>query len=425
MPAALVDAGVAGEVVVLEPRRLAARAAARRVAFERGVRLGDEVGFQVRHETVASERTRLRFCTEGVLVRQVVADPFLAGVGAVVLDEFHERHVETDLALAMLREVRETVRPDLVLVVMSATLDAEPIAAFLDDAPVLRAEGRSFDVALRRRGRPGPRERLEDCVQRAVLDVLDETSGDVLVFLPGVEEIRRAARALEVTARSRGLDVLPLHGNLPPEEQDRAIARGVRRKVVLATNVAESSVTIDGVTAVVDSGLARVLRADPARGVDVLRVERISLASAAQRTGRAGRTGPGVCHRLWSLADERGMAPFQTAELRRTDLAGPSLLVRAFAGRAPRDFAWFEAPDRVALDAADELLVELGAVDRAGRVTPTGRRMLALPLHPRLARALVEGGRLDCGVAIAAAVAVLAERDFVRRPAPGEPPLPI
>ncbi|MCC6783185.1 MAG: ATP-dependent helicase HrpB [Planctomycetes bacterium] len=425
IPAALVDAGLGGEVLVLEPRRLAARAAARRVAEERGGRLGDEVGYQVRHETLASERTRLRFVTEGVLVRRVVADPFLEGVAAVVLDEFHERHVETDLALAMLREVRETVRPELALVVMSATLEAEPIAAFLGAAPILRAEGRRFDVAVRHRGRPGPKDRLEDAVRAAVVDALQETGGDVLVFLPGVEEIRRAARALEATARGQSLDVLPLHGNLAPEEQDRAIARGPRRKVVLATNVAESSVTIDGVSAVVDSGLARVLRSDPARGVDVLRVERISLASAAQRAGRAGRTGPGVCHRLWSAGDERGLPAFDTPELKRADLAGPALLVRAFAGRAPRDFAWFEAPERAALDAADALLTELAAVDDAGRVTAIGRRMLASPVHPRLARALVEGERLGCGEGIAAAVAVLAERDFVRRPAPGEPPVPI
>ena len=425
LPAALVGAARSGEVIVLEPRRLAARAAARRVAAERGTPLGEEVGFQVRHETMASARTRLRFVTEGVLVRRVVADPFLEGVTAVVLDEFHERHVETDLALAMLREVRETVRPDLAVVVMSATLDPEPIAAFLGGAVVLRADGRSFEVAIRYRGGPGPRERLEDHVRAAVAEALTESSGDVLVFLPGVEEIRRAARALGDAGRTRGFEVLPLHGSLSPEEQDRAIRAGAGRRVVLATNVAESSVTIEGVTAVVDSGLARVLRSDPARGLDVLRVERISRASATQRAGRAGRTSPGLCLRLWTAGDERGMAAFETPELKRTDLAGPALLVHAFAGRAPVEFGWFDAPERAALERADELLRDLGAVDASARVTAIGSRMLAMPLHPRLARAMVEARRLDCEHLAAAAVAVLAERDFAFRPGPGEPGPPI
>ena len=425
VPAALVDAGIKGEVVVLEPRRLAARSAARRVASERGGEVGDEVGYQVRHETVASSRTRLRFTTEGVLVRRIVADPFLTGVAAVVLDEFHERHVETDLALAMLREVRETVRDDLALCVMSATLDPQPVARFLGDAPILHAQGRVFDVAIRHRGRPGPRERLEDHVRAAVVDALDDTTGHVLVFLPGVEEIRRAARALDEVARRRRVELHPLHGSLSPEEQDRAIAPGPARKVVLATNVAESSVTIDGVTAVVDSGLARILRSDPSRGLDVLRIERISRASATQRAGRAGRTAPGICYRLWSLADERSMPAFETPELRRADLAGPVLTVRAFAGRPPRDFGWFEAPESASLEVADRLLADLGALDATGRVSAAGRRMLELPLHPRLSRALVEARRLDCVDAAAAAIAVLAERDFVRRPHPGEPPVPI
>ncbi|MGE0142933.1 MAG: ATP-dependent helicase HrpB [Planctomycetota bacterium] len=424
LPPALLHA-IEGDIVVLEPRRLAARAAAQRVASELGERVGDTVGYQVRHERVGTAGTRIWFLTEGVLVRRIVRAPFLEGVGAVVLDEFHERHVETDLALAMLREVRETVRDDLSIAVMSATLDPLPISRFLGDAPIVHAEGRSFPVHVEHLGSMDVKRELEHEVRRAVQKALVDTAGHVLVFLPGVEEIRRAAGALGDVARRGDLAVVPLHGSLSPAEQDRAIAPSAQRKVVLATNVAESSVTIDGVTAVVDSGLARILRADPARGLDVLAVERISLASATQRAGRAGRTSSGVCLRLWSEGEERGMAAFETPELRRTDLAGPTLLVRAFAGRDPAEFGWFQAPESSALAVADRLLRALGALDDRGQPTPTGRRILELPLHPRLGRALVEAQRLDCLPLAAIAVAILAERDFVRRRPreEGDPPI--
>lgn len=426
LPAALLDALPAGEVLVLEPRRLAARTAARRVAAERGGRLGDEVGYRVRHEERTSARTRLTFVTEGILVRRLCEDAFLDGVAAVVLDEFHERHVDTDLALSMLREVRDTVRDDLAVVVMSATLDPAPIAAFLGDCPVLRAEGTLHDVGIRHLDRPlDPRERLEDAVRRAVVDALSSTVGDVLVFLPGVGEIQRASRALVDVARRSGCDVLPLHGALSAEEQDLAVLRSPRRKVVLATNVAESSVTIEGVTAVVDTGLARVLRHDPGRGIDALRVERISLASATQRAGRAGRTGPGLCLRLWTAAEERSLPAFDTPEIRRSDLAGVALTVRAFASRDPVEFGWFDAPEAQALQRADALLRRLGAVDTEGRVTAVGTEMLRLPVHPRLGRALIEARRRRCVRPVASLAAMLGERDILRRPGPGEAALPI
>lgn len=403
------------EVVVLEPRRLAARAAAARVAEELGSRIGEQVGYQVRGDRRVGKGTRVRFVTEGVLVRQLVQDPFLEGVAAVVLDEFHERHVEGDLALAMLAEARATVRPDLLLCVMSATLDPAPLLAFLPGAEVLTADGRLHPVQVVHQGRH-PDQPLELAVRDAVVRAHAETAGDVLVFLPGTGEIARAAAALEPFARTAGAALLPLHGRLEPAAQDRALAPLPLRKVVLSTNVAESSLTIPGVTAVVDSGLARELRFEPGRGVDVLALERISLASATQRAGRAGRTGPGVCYRLWSALDERGLPRERTPEVQRIDLAAPALLVRAFAGRDPREFGWFERPPLPQLAAADRLLQDLGALDsRSGGLTAIGRELLALPLHPRLGMVVLCGAELGGALAAATAATLLAELDQLGR----------
>jgi ATP-dependent helicase HrpB len=411
VPGALVDRGLAGEIVVLEPRRLAARAAARRVAAERGGALGDEVGYQVRHDRQAGPRTRIRFVTEGVLVRRIVADPLLAGIGAVVLDEFHERHLEGDLALAMLAEVRATVRPDLALVVMSATLDVEPLRRFLGDCPLLAVDVPVHPVRVEYEERVASGALVER-VRSAVARAWRETASDVLVFLPGVREIEQARRAL-VAARGDAA-VLALHGRLTAAEQDRAVAAdATQRRIVLATNIAESSLTIEGVSAVVDSGLARVLRHDPARGIDTLRQERISKASAAQRSGRAGRLGPGVCYRLWTAPEARAMPAFQAPDVHRVDVAGAVLQVVAFAGRSAAAFGWFDPPPPAALQRAEALLRALGAVDDAG-LTALGRQMLALPLHPRLARVMVEARRRGCAHAAAGAAALLSERDIVR-----------
>jgi ATP-dependent helicase HrpB len=399
------------QIVVLEPRRLAARAAAARVAQELGCELGGLVGYQVRGEARVGKATRIRFVTEGVLVRQLVRDPFLDGVGVVCLDEFHERHLEGDLALAMLAEAQATVRPDLRLCVMSATLDPAPLRRFLPAARELAADGRLFPVEVVHLGRRND-EDLEVALRNAVERALDETAGDVLVFLPGTGEIQRAEAALANLARRRSVLVLPLHGRLEPAEQDRAIRPQAQRKVVLSTNVAESSLTIAGVTAVVDSGLARELRFDRGRGVDVLELERISLASATQRAGRAGRTGPGRCYRLWSLAEERGMAPQTRPEVQRVDLCAPALLVRAFAGRDPLEFGWYEAPPRDALHHADELLLLLGALDRRNRaLTRRGEQLLDLPLHPRLGAVVLAGRELGCAVAAATAATLLSDVD--------------
>ncbi|MBL9078304.1 MAG: ATP-dependent helicase HrpB [Planctomycetes bacterium] len=404
-----------GEVVVLEPRRLAARAAAARVAEEAGDEVGGLVGYQVRGAVKQSRRTRIRFVTEGVLVRQLVRDPFLEGVGAVCLDEFHERHLEGDLALAMLAEARATVRPDLKLCVMSATLDPAPLLRFLPGSEVVEADGRLFPVRVEHLARSSD-DKLEVQVRDAVDRALDETAGDVLVFLPGTGEIARCEEALQNLARRRAVLVLPLHGRLDAGEQDRAIRPQAQRKVVLSTNVAESSLTIAGVTAVVDSGLARELRFDRGRSVDVLQLERISVASATQRAGRAGRTGPGVCYRLWTAAEERGMAARATPEVQRVDLTGPLLLVRAFAGRDPAQFGWFEAPSADALVSADRLLGDLGAVDlAAGTLTRFGRELLELPLHPRLGAVVQEGRQLGCPVAAATAAVLLSDQDQLGR----------
>jgi ATP-dependent helicase HrpB len=423
LPPAIRDSGLLSarhpNVVVLQPRRVAARAAARRVADERGWSLGREVGYQVRFERRYSEATRLRFVTEGVLTRQLLADPFLETVGAVVLDEFHERSLETDLALALLREVRDEVRPDLLLVVMSATLDAGPVSAFLGGCPIVTAEGRlhPVDISYRPADRPSSPEALAPAVQEWLDDPRE--GGHLLVFLPGMGEIRRAWRRLAPMAEQAGAVILPLHGSLTAAEQDEALQPGERRKIILSTNIAETSLTIEGVRAVIDSGQVRLVRFDPERGVDRWSLERISRASAEQRAGRAGRTGPGRCVRLWSTRDERAFPAFQEPEIRRVDLASTLLSLHSWGQSDPSRFRWFEPPDGDRLAAAGRLLVALGAVEgEPGRITPLGRRILELPVHPRLARLLLAAadcGRLAEGAAVAA---LLSEKDIRARDAP-------
>lgn len=404
-----------GEVVVLEPRRLAARAAAQRVAQEIGCELGGLVGYQVRGDSRISKATRIRFVTEGVLVRQMVQDPFLEGVAAVCLDEFHERHLEGDLALAMLNEARTTVREDLLLCVMSATLDPVPLQDYLLGAEVVEADGRLHPVDVQHLPRASSDD-LDVLVRVAVEQALADTDGDVLVFLPGVGEISRAQGALANLRSRLGVEVLPLHGRLDLKEQTRAIRPLDGRKVVLSTNVAESSLTIAGVTAVVDSGLARELRFDRGRGVDVLEKTRISLASATQRAGRAGRTGPGRCYRLWTAAEERGMRPHSLPDVQRVDLCGSALSVRAFAGRDPVDFGWFESPPHDALRGADQLLERLGAIDVSkGTMTAFGSQLLQMPLHPRFGAVVLEGRKLGCAHAAATAATLLSDAEQLGR----------
>jgi ATP-dependent helicase HrpB len=414
VPRALLDAGLAerGEVVVLEPRRLAARLAARRVAEELGERVGETVGYQVRFEEVAGPRTRIRFVTEGLLTRRLLAEPTLPGVAAVVLDEIHERHLQGDLALAVLRRLLGGARRDLKVLAMSATLDAAPVARYLG-ASIVRSEGRRFDVAIEHLSAEEaarPDARLEDLVARAVRRLHREgVAGDVLVFLPGAAEIRRAGDALAAWAETAGVDVVPLHGDLPPDAQDRAVRPGPRRKVILSTNVAESSVTIEGVVAVVDSGLARVASHSPWSGLPTLEVKRISRASAAQRAGRAGRLAPGRALRLYTRADHDGRAEFDVPEILREDLAEPLLAVAALG---MEDLEWLDAPPAAARDAARALLARLGAVPAAGGITALGRRLLRLPVHPRLARLALEAAERGAGDEGALLAAILGERDL-------------
>ncbi|HLO66887.1 MAG TPA: helicase-related protein, partial [Holophaga sp.] len=324
VPRALLDAGMleGGECWVLEPRRLAARLACGRVAAELGETPGGLAGYAVRFEQKASRRTRIRFVTEGLLLRRLQDDPELKGVSTVLLDEFHERHLQTDLAVALLRRLQAGPRPDLRLAVMSATLDAEPVAAYLG-APILTCPGRPYPVEVRHAPRP-TQAPLEDQVAEAVEGLFAEgLRGHVLVFLPGAAEIRRALRACEGVAARRGLRLLPLHGSLPFEAQQEAVAPSDQPKVILSTNVAESSVTLEGVAAVVDSGLGREAFHSPWSGLPGLRTVRISQARCVQRAGRAGRTGPGLCLRLFTQAEFQARAPFDPPELHRTDLAEP------------------------------------------------------------------------------------------------------
>ncbi len=425
VPPALLAAGVAGgrQIVVLEPRRVAARAAARRMAEEGGWRLGREVGFHIRFDRRAGPETRILVVTEGVLVRMLQTDPFLEKVGAVVFDEFHERNLQSDLALAMTRRVWREAREDLSVVVMSATLDPAPIAAYLGGCPIVESEGRLHPVEVRYLDRADDRRpdqrRIEVVVAAGVRRALEESDGDVLAFLPGVGEIRRTAKLLEPAA-GRGLRLLELYGDLPAEQQDAVLRRGDRRKVVLATNVAETSITIDGVGAVVDSGLARELRFDPGHGLDRLELVRISRASADQRAGRAGRQASGLCLRLWTEHDDRSLAAATTPEIRRVDLAAPALQLLAWGESDLAGFGWFEPPAPAALERALTLLADLGALDARGP-TELGRAMAALPVHPRLARLLIAGHRAGELRRAALAAALLSERDVVHRSGGGRP----
>jgi ATP-dependent helicase HrpB len=387
VPPALVGEG---PVFLLQPRRVAARSIARRIAGEQGFALGRDVGFQVRFERRFGKDTRLLVATEGVLTRRLQSDPLLSGFRTIVLDEFHERSLHADLALAFARQAWRA-RDDLRLLVMSATLDAGPVAAFLDDCPVIDVPGRPYPIEVRYE----PRASLAG----AVGSILERPGGHLLCFLPGAREIRRAQAELGTPA---GVRVLPLHGTLTAEEQDLALAACPERKVILATNVAETSLTVDGVTDVVDSGQHKVLRYDPSRALDRLELERIPADSAAQRAGRAGRTGPGRVVRLWDERDR--LRPRREPEIVRVDLAAPLLDVLAWGGD-PRGFGWFEAPPAEGLAAGMRLLERLGAVSD-GRLTPEGEAMHRLPLHPRLARVLVTAGG---GARAAAVCAVLGE----------------
>ncbi|HXY33558.1 MAG TPA: ATP-dependent helicase C-terminal domain-containing protein [Planctomycetaceae bacterium] len=415
VPPALLDPPLAreGRVLVLQPRRMAARAAARRIAAERGVPLGDEIGYQVRFDQRISSRTRLAVVTEGILLRMLHDEPLLESVGAVIFDEFHERNLNSDLALGMTRRIQQTVRPELRIVVMSATLDSAPVAAFLGGCRVVQSSGRMFPVAISYWGSVEKRP-LADLVARGIERVLPQTPGDILAFLPGVGEIRQAAAETQSLARKHNLAVFPLYGDLPPEEQDAVLMPSERRKLVLSTNVAETSLTIPGITAVVDSGLARQMRFDPSVGLDRLVLGPISRASADQRAGRAGRTAAGVCLRLWEERTHPHRPAFELPEIERVDLAAAVLQLWSWGETDVMSFPWFERPSQSSVDAALALLERLEAIEDH-RLTPLGQTLARLPVHPRIARLLVEGNQRDCLSEAALAAAMLSERDpFVR-----------
>ncbi len=457
----------AGQVVVLQPRRLAARLLAKRVAEEVGAPLGAAVGYQIRLDSRVSEATRIRFVTEGILLRQMAFDPSLRGISTLVFDEFHERHLYGDVSLGRALQLQRSVRPDLKLIVMSATLDVAGLRDYLAPCAVLESQGRTFPVAIEYLPHPVDfeREPVWDVAAREGARVAAGTAGDLLVFMPGAYEIGRTVQAMQNEKALRGFVVLPLHGELPPEAQDRAVARAGCRKVIVSTNVAETSLTIDGVTAVIDSGLARMPRYDPHRGINTLLIEKISAASADQRAGRAGRTSPGVCVRLWTEREHAKRPARELPEVRRLDLAEVVLVLKASGMDDVRGFPWLDQPDPRSLERAEQLLADLGAVgpvsDFAGRgrpglgslgeggrtppgasipaafgdaalqspgpgsptpakipaprITELGRKMLQFPVHPRYARMFLAAHERGCVRPVALMAALAQGRSFLLR----------
>ncbi len=401
-----------GTLILLEPRRLAARAAAARMAATLGEEVGETVGFRVRMESRVSARTRIEVVTEGIFTRMILGDPGLDGVAAVLFDEFHERSLDADLGLALARDAQSVLRPDLKLLVMSATLDGARVSALLGDAPVVESHGRAFPVETRYLGRD-PSERIEAQVSKAVRKALAEESGGILVFLPGQGEIRRVEQMLSERAPP-GVDIAPLYGALSPAEQDRAIAPAPpgRRKVVLATAIAETSLTLQGVRVVIDAGLSRVPRYDPASGLTRLETVRVSRAAADQRRGRAGRTEPGVAYRLWDEAETRSLPPFDRAEILEADLSGLALNLAAWGAGSADGLAFLDPPPTTAWREAQALLTALEALDGAGRLTAHGRVLADLPLPPRLAHMVVTGAQTGQATTAARIAVLLSERGF-------------
>jgi ATP-dependent helicase HrpB len=412
VPQYLVDDHLAGggRVVILQPRRVAARLLARRVAQERSVTLGEEVGYQYRLDNVSGPKTRIVYITEGILLRQMQADPRLAGVGVLIFDEFHERHLEGDVALARARQIQRTTRPDLKIVVMSATLESALLAEYLAPCEVLESGGQTFPVTLDYLPKPSEApiwDQAADACERLLTNG-QCPEGDLLVFMPGSFEISRTLNALRNSSATAGFALHALHGELPAAEQDAAVTPGPKRKIIVSTNVAETSLTIDGVRAVIDSGLARVARFDPHRGINTLLIEKISRASAQQRLGRAGRTASGHGVRLWTEREHEAR-PVQTPpEIRRLELSGAFLGLKASGIEDLAAFPWLEAPEARSFARGVELLRDLGALDHAGRLTDTGRRMAAFPTHPRYARMLLAADKLGC-VRAAALIAALSQ----------------
>ncbi|MGB0504938.1 MAG: ATP-dependent helicase HrpB [Pikeienuella sp.] len=411
VPLALADEPWAtGRILMLEPRRLAARAAAARMASLRGDKVGESVGFRIRGESKTSSQNQIEVVTEGILTRMLQTDPELQGISAVIFDEFHERSLHADLGLALTLECRAALRPDLKIVVMSATLDAAPVAALMDNAPIVQSEGRAFPVETHWLEKPFTTGRgmwWEDGFARLIEKAAAETQGDILAFLPGVAEIERVRRKLSVNA-----EIAPLHGALPYADQKRALAPAKGRKIVLATNIAETSLTVEGVKVVVDGGRARRARYDAGAGMTRMSTERISRAEADQRQGRAGRLAPGVCYRFWTRGEEGALSPFAPAEIEIADLA-PLALELAAWGASEAELAFLSAPPAGALIAARDVLASLGGLDTRGGVTEHGKALAAAPTHPRLAHMILTAPKAQRYTACMVA-ALLEERDPLR-----------
>ncbi len=450
VPQMILDAGLVPEgqqIVVLQPRRVAARTVATRVAWERQVRLGAEVGYQVRFEDRIGDATRIAFITEGILLRWIQDDPRLSQIGVLIFDEFHERNLLSDVALALAKRLQATERPDLRLVVMSATLEAEPVARYLAasvsvpapvtgqgvsdlppggiapaSAPILVSEGRTFPVEMQWLDYGDSRPVHELAADKVERIVEAGWEGDILVFMPGKGEIQATLGALAAARLGERVSLIPLHGELGPDDQDRAFQPSPLRKIVVSTNVAETSVTIDGIRHVVDGGLARMARYDAERGIQTLMVEEISRASADQRAGRAGRTAPGTCWRLWTESGHLNRPARNTPEIQRADLAEVVLLLHSLGVRQAATFDWLDAPDKAAVLRAERLLHILGALEEGhgaessgSDLTPVGRQMLRLPMHPRFARLLVEASRRGCVPAACLCAALVSGRDLLMR----------
>jgi ATP-dependent helicase HrpB len=434
VPQILLDGGAIpeGQIVVLQPRRLAARMLAARVAAERNGAPGDEVGYQVRFNSCASRSTRILYITEGILLRRLLSDPGLRNVNTLILDEFHERHLEGDVALGYALTLQRTLRPDLRIIVMSATLDGDLLDRHMNPCARLRSSGRTFPVRVEYLAQPADENKTPawDLAARELDRVLRAcTAGHVLIFMPGVYEITRTLQAARALPATQGMDVMPLHGELGEREQDLAVAPGARRKIIVATNVAETSLTIPDVRAVIDSGLARVLRFDPHRGINTLLTEKISRDSADQRAGRAGRTADGLCLRLWTEAQHKERTAQTAPEIRRLDLSETVLTLKTAGTQAGlpapteadpladiRAFPWLDAPEERPLRRAFQLLADLDAVSsRDGAVTAVGRSLVQFPLHPRFGRMLLAASRLGCLETAALVAAITQERSLLVR----------
>ena len=420
VPQMLVDGMGFQKVVVLQPRRVAARTLAARVAWERNSRLGGEVGYQIRFEDQTSRGTKISFVTEGILLRWLQDDPELTGLDAVIFDEFHERNLLSDVALGLVKAIQEKKRPELKVVVMSATLDTVSVAKYLGDAPVLISEGTMFPVEINylEYGNKSP---MAEQAAEAVEEIINAgESGDILVFMPGMGEIQATLAACRSLRINEKVALIPLHGELPGDDQEQGICSNTFRKIVVSTNVAETSVTIDGVRHVIDSGLARVARYDPERGIGTLMIEEISRASADQRKGRAGRTAPGTCRRLWTESNHLNRSERNTPEIQRADLAEVVLLLHSLGIRKAAEFDWLDKPDTQAVERAEKLLRMLGAIlEKQGEphsdLTPIGRKMLRLPMHPRYSRMLVEAAQNGCTNEAALCAALVSGRDVLVR----------